>query len=1038
MSINTAPPAYDLVASSDESTVVSQYIPDARVDKGHQSEAQLEAELIRVLTRQAYEYLPITCEEDLIANLRKQLETLNGVQFSDTEWKRFYTDSIAGANESIADKTRRIQTDHVQVLTRDDGTSKNIALIDKNNIFKNRLQVINQYVAPDAHDGSTHNASAHTNRYDVTILVNGLPLVHIELKRRGIDIREAFNQIERYQRDSFWSGSGLYEYVQLFVISNGTLTKYYSNTTRHQHLAEHARKTSSNRGRKTTSHSFEFTSWWADATNTPIRDLISFAKTFLAKHAILSILTKYCVLTANQTLLVMRPYQIVATERIIEKIALARTYKKEGSVDGGGYIWHTTGSGKTLTSFKTAQLAAKEEGVDRVIFVVDRKDLDHQTRLEYERFSPGSVNGNTNTAALRRQLTLPVGAPLESRGNTTVTNQKILVTTIQKLSRFIATEKNHPIYNQRVVMIFDECHRSQFGDMHTHIVKHFKRYHLFGFTGTPIFAENAASGGKMNLKTTEQAFGQKLHTYTIVDAINDGNVLPFRIDYINTMRVGDVANVDVEAIDHASAYNAPERLKEIVRYILDNFDTKTKRASSYDLKGARKRGFNALFAVESIPAARAYYTLFQEMQQDLPSDKRLSVATIYSYGANEAVGVEDTNGFLAEEDFDPANLDQSSRDFLESVMADYNSMYGTQFDTSSDGFQKYYEHLADQMKNRNIDLVIVVNMFLTGFDATTMNTLFVDKNLRSHGLIQAYSRTNRILNSVKTFGNIVCFRNLEKATEDALALFGNKDAKGIVVLKPYLEYFQEYLAKLDELHTVFTLGESEPQGEEETKHFINVFGAILRLRNILECFDDFTADDPLPDRDFDDYKSFYLDLSHKMKPGKTEKEDIHDDVVFELELVKRVEVTVDYILMLVKRFVDARGNGEDKEIRAEIRRVMGASPSLHNKRDLVEAFIDSVSVESDIPEAWREFVIRTRDSELDELIQDERLKDLPTRELVARSFKDGELHASGQSVTRILPPVSRFSASGREKTIRSRVVEKLNAFFERFNGLLGE
>lgn len=1020
---------YDIIAFSEESTVVAEYTPDPRLEDSYQSEAALEREFIDTLTSQAYEYLPITSEADLIANLRRQLEALNGVTFSDTEWQRFFDTCIAGSNDSIADKTRRIQEDHVQVLVRDDGTRKNIRLIDKNVIHNNRLQVINQYEVPGASDGGSARRS---NRYDVTILVNGLPLIHVELKRRGVDIREAFNQIERYQRDSFWAGSGLFGYVQIFVISNGTLTKYYSNTTREQHLKEAGKR----RNPRQTSHSFEFTSWWADATNRPIYDLISFAKTFFAKHSILAILTRYCVLTAQGLLLVMRPYQIVATERILQKILTSTTYKQLGTLDSGGYVWHTTGSGKTLTSFKTAQLAARLEDIDRVIFVVDRKDLDHQTRLEYERFSPGSVNGNDSTAALRRQLTLPVGTPLETRGTEIITNRKILVTTIQKLSRFVNTEKNHPIFGQHVVLIFDECHRSQFGQMHTDITRSFKRYHIFGFTGTPIFSANSGSGGNPQLKTTAQAFGEKLHTYTIVDAITDRNVLPFRMDYVNTVKVGNVNDHEVGGIETASALMAPERMKHVVRYILEHFDRKTMRHASYTLRGARARGFNALFATESIKAARAYYNIFRLLQDDLPFDQRLKVGIIYSYAPNEAT--DDVDGILGEEEFETLRLDDSSRDFLEDAIQDYNDMYGTNFDTSADNFQKYYEHLADRIKLREIDLVIVVNMFLTGFDATTLNTLFVDKNLRAHGLIQAYSRTNRILNSVKTHGNIVSFRNLEQETEDAIALFGNKDAGGIVLLKPYAEYYGEYADKVNELLTRFPLG-APIIGEDAEKEFIAIYGAIRRLMNILKSFDQFEGEELLNERAEQDFTGIYVKLYHEYRlRSAADKEDIREDVVFEIELIKQVEINVDYILMLVERYRSQYGNGEDIEIKAQIMRSVAASPTLRNKSDLVEAFVESVSAQGDIQEQWTEFIAQRRDAELSEIIDAERLKRPETEDLLERSFRDGQLYTAGQSLTRILPPVSRFSAGGAEGVMRTRVTELLRSFFERFNGLGAE
>ena len=1023
---------YDPIAVSSESTVVAEYDAEPSKENAYQSEAALEREFIKTLQDQAYEYLSLTSEEQLIANLRLQLEKLNNVTFSDPEWKRFFEQKIASTSEGIKEKATKIQEDHVQLLRRDDGTSKNISLLDKKNIHNNRLQVINQYEVSGKTDGGH---AAYSNRYDVTILVNGLPLVHVELKRRGVDIREAFNQINRYQRDSFWAGSGLFEYVQLFVISNGTLTKYYSNTTREQHIQESLKQKKT----KKTSNSFEFTSWWADARNKPITDLIPFTKTFFAKHTLLNILTKYCVFTSEKILMVMRPYQIVATERILQKIAISTNYKSLGSVGAGGYVWHTTGSGKTLTSFKTAQLASRLEEVDKVLFVVDRKDLDYQTMREYDRFEKGAANSNNSTAKLKKQLEDP--------------NARIIITTIQKLSTFIAGNKGHAIYSGHVVLIFDECHRSQFGDMHTAITKAFKRYNLFGFTGTPIFASNSGSGGNPQLKTTEQAFGDKLHTYTIVDAITDKNVLPFRIDYVNTISVGNVANKDVSAIEtNLSALLAPERVRQIMEYILEHFDQKTKRASSYEhsvvtnveaasrtrkrqeAERARKRvkGFNAMFAVESIDAAKRFYEEFGKQQAELTPDKRLKVGLIYSYGPNE----EEPDGLLGDEAFDTEGLSLDSRTFLDRAIADYNGMFGTSYDTSSDGFQNYYKDLSQRLKNRELDLVIVVNMFLTGFDATTLNTLFVDKNLRAHGLIQAYSRTNRILNSVKTYGNIVSFRNLEKETNEALELFGNKDAGGIVLLKPYGEYFGDYAGKVEELLGTYSLSGGIPASEEDQKEFIKLFGQILRLRNILGSFDEFADDDMLNARDEQDYRSVYLELYRQFSQNRDgDKEAIHDDVVFEIELIKQVEVNVDYILMLVDKARRERGDGEDKEIRAEISRALDASPSLRNKRDLVERFVDSVSIDGEVEDEWDSFIAARRDEELGAIISDEGLRPAAAKDFMDRALRDGEMRTSGTEIVGVLPAVSRFGGGSAHSDKKQGVIDKLEAYFERFRGL---
>lgn len=1024
---------YDPIAVSDESTVVAEYTPQTSRTSAYQSEADLERELIRLLENQAYERLNITTEAGLIENLRAQLETLNHITFTDNEWQHFFNHNIAGKNDGIKEKTFRLQEDHVQVLKRDDGSTKNISLIDKQHIHNNRLQVINQYELDRGEGGATY-----ANRYDVTILVNGLPMVHIELKRRGADLREAFNQINRYQRDSFWAGSGLYEYVQLFIISNGTLTKYYSNTTRDQHINEtHQGVAVARRGRQT-SNSFEFTSWWADANNTPIQELTAFTKTFLAKHTLLNVLTKYCVLTADHTLLVMRPYQIVATERILQRITISTNYKQLGSVAAGGYVWHTTGSGKTLTSFKTAQLASRMESVDKVLFVVDRKDLDYQTMREYDRFEKGAANSNTSTAILKTQLENP--------------NARIIITTIQKLATFVKANANHDVFGGHIVIIFDECHRSQFGDMHKQITKAFKKYNLFGFTGTPIFAVNAASGSKNQLKTTEQAFGDKLHTYTIVDAITDKNVLPFRIDYVNTVKVGEVADGQVYAIDTKPILLDPERIQKIVEYTLEHFDQKTKRSSTFEhsvvtnveessqtrrrvetIKARKRvRGFNAIFATESIEAARMYYQAFAWNQQQLSADKRLKIGIIFSYGANEADPTESADGIIEEEGFDTNRLSEDSRTFLEGAIRDYNAMFGTSYDTSSDKFQNYYKDLSQRLKNRELDMVIVVNMFLTGFDATTLNTLFVDKNLHSHGLIQAYSRTNRILNSVKTYGNIVAFRDLEQATNEALELFGNKHARGIVLLKPYGDYYQEYAASVLELLDTFS-PEQAIVGEDAQRSFITMYGTILRLQNILSSFDDFAGQELLSERQLQDYKSIYLDL-HKDFTDRTkaDKTNVNDDVVFEIELIKQVEINVDYILMLVEKHRAQQGDGDDKEVLAEILRAVDASPSLRNKRDLIEQFVASVTIEGAIDDAWQQFIAEHKQAEIESLITAERLHPDATRTFIEAAFREGELRTTGTALAHLLPPVSRFSADGARGEQKQRVIDKLMALFERF------
>jgi len=1004
---------YNVIVSSTESTVVAEYTARYDHSGSYQSEAALEKEFIRVLQTQGYEYLTIHDEEALVSNLRKQMELLNSYTFSDDEWKRFFSECIASSNEGIVEKTRKIQMDHVQILKRDDGSTKNIYLLDKKNIHNNRLQVINQYEEAEG---------THDTRYDVTILVNGLPLVHVELKRRGVAIREAFNQIKRYQRDSFWAASGLFEYVQIFIISNGTHTKYYSNTTRASHIKESGE--GERRKSKKTSNSFEFTSFWADGNNKAIADLMDFTKTFLAKHTLLNILTKYCVFTSEDLLLVMRPYQIMATERILSRIEISTNYKKTGTLDAGGYVWHTTGSGKTLTSFKTAQLASALPYVDKVLFVVDRKDLDYQTMREYDRFQKGAANSNTSTKILQKQLE--------------DSTSHIIITTIQKLDVFISKNKGHDLFKKHFVIIFDECHRSQFGEMHSKIVKSFKRYHLFGFTGTPIFAANAGSSGNPLMRTTPQAFGEKLHTYTIVDAINDGNVLPFRIDYVNTVKMkADVKDKDVSSIDTEKAMADPARIREIVGYILDHFDQKTKRNMFYSLQGQRVSGFNSILAVSSIEVAKKYYT---ELKKETAlRGQRLNIATIFSFSANEA----DPEDVFPDEDFDTESLDQTSREFLESAIRDYNDDFNTSFSTSSDKFQNYYKDLSLRMKKREVDLLIVVNMFLTGFDATTLNTLWVDKNLKQHGLIQAFSRTNRILNSVKTFGNIVCFRNLQDATDEAIALFGDKDAESIVLLKSYKDYYEGYDENgkhqpgyqelIDELCLKFPLGQ-QIYGEQNQKDFIKLFGAILRLKNILTAFDDFENNEILTLRDYQDYQSVYIDLYQELTKDKgTEKEKINEDIEFELELIRQVEINIDYILMLVAKYHQT--NCEDKSILVSIDKAISSSMQLRSKKELIEHFIDTVNAATNVDEDWRKFVSEQKETDLNQLITEEKLKQEETKRLMDNSFRDGLLKTTGTDIDKIMPPVSRFGGGNRTAKKQS-VIEKLMDFFEKYFGLI--
>ena len=1034
-------PYFNIVAQTTENTVVTEYEPVIARSDSYQSEAELEWEFIRMLTEQGYDYLAIHTEAELLANLRAQLEKLNGYSFTDAEWDRFLTECVANPNEHIVEKTRKIQEDFVQVLRRDDGSSKNILLIDKKNVHNNFLQVINQYTVSQA------AGAKHDNRYDVTVLVNGLPLVHIELKRRGVAIREAFNQIDRYQRDSFWAGCGLFEYVQIFVISNGTNTKYYSNSTRFNAIKDH--KNGSGKKEKT-SNSFEFTSYWADANNTVIPDLIDFTRTFFARHTILNILTRYCVFTSEKMLLVMRPYQITATERILNRIVIATNYKKYGSVAGGGYIWHTTGSGKTLTSFKAARLASAMPEIDKVLFVVDRKDLDYQTMKEYDRFEKGAANSNTSTAILKKQLEKD--------------ECRIIITTIQKLATFIKKNPVHDVYQKHVVIIFDECHRSQFGDMHAAIVKSFKRYHLFGFTGTPIFAANAGSVRNPQFFTTEQTFGDQLHTYTIVDAINDKNVLPFRVDYIKTMDTDpDIDDKDVWDIDREKAFMAPKRIELVTKYILDHFDQKTYRGNktyffnslinitdvASAARGAveeikqkqRISGFNSIFCVASVQMAKLYYQEFKKQMAADPT-KNLRIATIYSYGANEP----DADGILDEENSeDTSALDQPSRDFLDACIRDYNGMFHTNYSTDGDKFQNYYKDVSLRMKNKELDLLIVVNMFLTGFDATTLNTLWVDKNLKMHGLIQAFSRTNRILNSIKTFGNIVCFRNLQKRVDDAISLFGDKNASGIVLLQTFKDYYYGfigpddkhhpgYVDMIEELTTKFPLSVPQIIGEQNQKDFIALFGSILRMRNLLVSFDEFAGKEILSERDLQDYLGRYQDLRDEWRSRKPdgEKEDITDDIVFEVELIRQIEINIDYILLLVKKFHDS--HCQDKEVLITIRKAVDASPELRSKKALIETFIAGINDVDDVLLEWRSFVAEEREKQLMEIITDENLKEDETRKYLEDCFRNGEVKTTGTDIEKILPPVSRFGGGNRAAK-KQTVIEKLKAFFERFFGI---
>lgn len=989
-----------LLAQNTTSTIAVEFTPSKRQNSSYQSEAQLEKELIATLQAQGYEYAKITDEKSLESNLRTKLEELNSTTLSDTEWRRFFAQVLSRANASIVEKSVLIQEDYIQPLERDNGSIINFKLIDKADIHKNSLQVINQYEA---------TTPTRSHRYDVSILVNGLPLVHIELKRRGVSLKEAFNQINRYGRESFFSGSGLFEFVQIFVISNGTQSKYYSNTTRDFHI-----KTKQGIKTTKTSNSFEFTSYFSDEKNTIIDDLIDFAKTFFARHTLLNILCHYCVLDVDRKLLVLRPYQIAACEKILQQIAISyhnKFYEKSSEQKSGGYIWHTTGSGKTLTSFKTAQLVSKIQEIAKVLFVVDRKDLDYQTMREYDRFQKGAATGSKSTKEL------------QSRLNSTDKNHKIIITTIQKLSRFIAqAEKDHTIFNEHIVMIFDECHRSQFGQMQKDIAKAFKKLYLFGFTGTPIFAANA-----LGYETTERVFGACLHRYTIIHAIRDHNVLPFRVDYHTTTK--DTTQITDEILLN------PTRIEHITRYILDHFTTHTKRnAKSYNLNGKHTKGFNALFATQSIPMAMRYYEEFQAQQASLPESQRLKIGIIYSYAPNDELEEENSE--------DTTALPKSQRDFLDAAISDYNAIFACRFDSSADNFQNYYKDFSLKLKNRELDLAIVVNMFLTGFDATTLNTLYVDKSLRYHGLLQAYSRTNRILNSVKSFGNIIAFRDLQRNTDDALALFSDENAKGIVFLRSLEEYLQGYTDEKGQKHKGYNeltkeLTDKFPLEsfrqatlkQSDKKHFLALFGELLKLRNILEIFDNFS--DPLNERDKQDYQSHYISTYEELRKDKDDKESNLDEVEFEVELLAQVEVSIEYILELIAKYHKDQATNYEP-----ILKLLDSSLSLRSKKELFLRFIDSLHTQSNVEKDFSAYIKTHKNNALQDIINALNLDPKKTKEFMQDSFERGELRDYGRAFDEILPPSPLFG-KGAEQThkVRKQTLEKLQAFFELFKGL---
>ena len=975
-------------------------------DTSYQSEAELERNMIDNLVSQGYEKLIIKSNDDLYNNLKIQIEKLNGISFSVDEWNRFLIEYLDTPSNGMIEKTRKIQENHVYDFIFDDGHLKNIKIIDKKNIHNNFLQVINQV----SQKGNSHN------RYDVTILVNGLPLVHIELKKRGVNLHEAFNQIHRYSKESFNSENSLYKYVQIFVISNGTYTRYFANTTAQN------------------KNNYEFTCEWADAKNKVIRDLEDFTKTFFEKRVILEVLTKYCVFDVNNTLLIMRPYQIAATERILWKINSSYEAKKAGKTEAGGFIWHTTGSGKTLTSFKAARLATELNFIDKVFFVVDRKDLDYQTMKEYQRFQPDSVNGSKDTKELKRCI--------EKDDN------KIVVTTIQKLNEFIKKNLNHEIYDKHCVLIFDECHRSQFGDAQKNIRKSFKKYYQFGFTGTPIFPENSLGG-----ETTSGIFGAQLHSYVITDAIRDGKVLKFKVDYNNiTPKFKSAEKEDDEkklAKLESKMFLHPERITEITKHILKVFDTKTHRNEFYDLKHRRLNGFNAMFAVQSVEAAKLYYEEFYKQQKSFSKEKRLKVATIYSFTANEEQPII---GEILEENFDVSAMDSTAKEFLSRVIKDYNDYFKTNFSINGNEFQNYYKDLSLKVKNKEVDLLIVVGMFLTGFDAPTLNTLFVDKNLRFHGLIQAFSRTNRILNKVKTFGNIVCFRDLEKATQNAIKTFGDENSVNIILEKSYEEYIhgftdeetgktiKGYIDICNEIIAKFP-EPTEIELETDKKEFVELFGEVLKAENILRNFDEFeNFEKIISDRQMQDMKSVYVDIRENILNSKrnevTDGENIDfSDVEFQIDLLKTDEINLDYILALILE--KSKENDDIDSLKAEVCRVIRSSLGTRAKEKLIINFINKTRLSDlrttdDILESFYSFAKKEKMNKINCLVEEEKLKE-NSKYFIEKAIGKGYVEYAGDELDSIIPATSRRHGAREKK--KESVLEKIRNIVEVFVGI---
>ena len=977
--------------------------PERRVEE-YQTESQLEENMINNLVSQGYERLDVRSMDDLYINLRVQIEKLNDIKFSDSEWKKFLLEYLDAPNDGIIEKTRKIQENHIYDFIFDDGRLRNIKIIDKKNIHNNHLQVVNQ-------------VTVAKNRYDVTILVNGLPLVHIELKKRGVNIREAFNQIQRYEDESFNLDNSLYKFVQIFVISNGTYTRYFANTTERD------------------KSNYEFTCEWADAKNRVIVDLEDFTATFFEKRTILEVLTKYCIFNSRNVLLIMRPYQIAATERLLWRINSSFENKKAGSVEAGGFIWHTTGSGKTLTSFKSARLATELDYIDKVFFVVDRKDLDYQTMREYQKFQKDSVNGSKDTKELKISI--------EKQDN------KIIVTTIQKLNEFVKSNKGHEIYNKHCVFIYDECHRSQFGLAQKNIQSSFKHYYQFGFTGTPIFVENSLDG-----KTTSDVFGAQLHSYVITDAIRDGKVLKFKIDYnsINPKFKSSEEETDDEKLKvlENKMFLHPERISEITKYILDKFDSKTYRNTQYTVKDKRINGFNAMFAVQSVDAAKMYYEEFKKQQANLPEDKKLKVATIFSYAPNE----ERASGEIEEESMSSSAMSTTAKQFLTNVVDDYNSFFQTNFTIDGNGFENYYKDLSSRVRNKEVDLLIVVGMFLTGFDAPTMNTLFVDKNLRYHGLIQAFSRTNRILNKMKAFGNIVCFRNLEKATKDAIKVFGDENSINVIIERSYDEYingftdedsgvvFKGYKELCEEIIEKFP-DPIEIKLEKDKKEFVKLFGEILKRENILRNYDEFSSFEKIiSERLKQDMTSTYIKIKEErisQKPPIIDPDGPvidFSDVEFHIDLLKTEEVNLDYILALILEKAKEQGTNNET-LKEEIRRLIRSSLGTRAKEELIIEFINRTDLtkfdkNEDILEAFYAYAKIEKEQKINELISEENLKE-KSKKFIEKSISRGYVSQGGTELDDVLPPVGR--RGGAREVKKQSVLSKLKDIVKVFVGI---